>query len=497
MLVSRFAEREESVRIEVWSTYTILLKQTRVYSVASTSRPADISLKRKRKSTADQAAEGPLALLRAQAPAATKSIIKLLNSKSVQVRHAGFVLLHELAAVLGGGLEAQIPALVARVEVALKSSDSGISGTATNLKIEVFDFLALFFATHHPRSFASELPKLVSLLVTGTQDKFHRIASEAFVAASALVKALRPLTPASPTTSNASPSIKSIYDATLERLQSSSADQEVKERAIACLGDLLSHAGDQLETDFDSSLPILNSRLENEVTRYGTVKVVSRVARTSIAKDGQLERWSQETTPTIASFLRKNNRALKIATFDCLDALIHRGATSLTPETCSNVVTELHPLINVSDLQLLPLAINTLAAVLLASPTLSEQTRRDIVKPALQIIGSPLVQGPALESLIALFTALTESDVAPLATIQSLTAIVPTTGDIESIKGVGGGGLQPYFTAARCIGAVVAAAPKAGPDVISGFIQPLQSSKSSNALIFFSLLGLGESGRVV
>lgn len=47
VLISRFGDREESVRLEVWATYVVLLNQTAVYGGHPQSKD-DASLKRKR-----------------------------------------------------------------------------------------------------------------------------------------------------------------------------------------------------------------------------------------------------------------------------------------------------------------------------------------------------------------------------------------------------------------------------------------------------------------
>lgn len=61
-LISRFGEREETVKVEVWATYTILLAQTKVLAVSYNSsreaREGTGSLKRKRSSDQMEVEEG-------------------------------------------------------------------------------------------------------------------------------------------------------------------------------------------------------------------------------------------------------------------------------------------------------------------------------------------------------------------------------------------------------------------------------------------------------
>ena len=58
------------------------------------------------------------------------------------------------------------------------------------------------------------------------------------------VRVMRPLDSA--TTFNFTPYTVSIYDSVLVRLKAADLDQEVKERAISCMGFIVSHLGDHL-----------------------------------------------------------------------------------------------------------------------------------------------------------------------------------------------------------------------------------------------------------
>lgn len=61
-LIERFGEREETVKVEVWATYTALLAQTKVYdsgsNVASETGSNNGRLKRKRNSDKMEIEEG-------------------------------------------------------------------------------------------------------------------------------------------------------------------------------------------------------------------------------------------------------------------------------------------------------------------------------------------------------------------------------------------------------------------------------------------------------
>lgn len=58
-----------------------------------------------------------------------------------------------------------------------------------------------------------------------------------------------------------------MFSATLKRLKAADIDQEVKERAISCMGHIVCHVGDQLGGDLQPTLQIFLERLKNEITR--------------------------------------------------------------------------------------------------------------------------------------------------------------------------------------------------------------------------------------
>lgn len=81
------------------------------------------------------------------------------------------------------------------------------------------------------------------------------------------------------------PFIGQIYDSTLQKLKSQEVDQEVKERAIICMGQIISNLGDVLNTELTVCLPIFLERLRNEVTRLSAVKALIMIAGSPLRVD--------------------------------------------------------------------------------------------------------------------------------------------------------------------------------------------------------------------
>lgn len=76
-----------------------------------------------------------------------------------------------------------------------------------------------------------------------------------------------------------SPYISDLFACTIKRLKAADIDQEVKERAISCMGQIICNLGDRLPAELPGTLLIFLERLKNEITRLTTVKGKPRPPR--------------------------------------------------------------------------------------------------------------------------------------------------------------------------------------------------------------------------
>lgn len=68
-------------------------------------------------------------------------------------------------------------------------------------------------------------------------------------------------------------------------MKSQEVDQEVKERAIACMGQIIANMGDVLNNELNVCLPIFLERLRNEVTRLSAVRALIMIAGSALRVD--------------------------------------------------------------------------------------------------------------------------------------------------------------------------------------------------------------------
>lgn len=493
-LVMRFSEREESVRLEVMQSFMILLRQVQIYGggpqATEVMRQSPGALKRKwDEEEAMQAAvalEGsPISQIRALEPAIAKALSKELISKSMPTRFSSYAVLRELMVVLRGGLDVHVELLLGQTHKALKGADS-MSGPSSNLKAEVLSFLQLLFRFHSPSLYEGQLDQLVPLIVSVINDKLHRDTIEGLNVSTELVRALRPLGDTANRSNRYKKHLMALYDATVSRVQRTDSDQETKEKAITTLGFLLAHAGDDLSDKYGNALPLILERISNELTRLAAVKVVERIASSSVCKGPQVDDFSIKATEQVAILLRKNNRMLRLAAFDCLAALITRMGTSLPEETAMLVVQEIEPLLaQDNNLSLISVALRDINLIISSKRAIST-IEASILPDMYTLIRSPILQGVAMESILNFLMHLLALD--PSKAPKVVASLLATI-EVKQSQA------QQYSTVAQCIGAVAKAVPATADDSIKRVEQVLTKGKDV-AEVYFNLLVVGELGRI-
>ena len=265
-LIARFKEREENVKSDIFHAYIALLKSTRQQD--DTAHDPDSM----------EQVPGPISLLQEQVPSIVKAVTPLMREKSVKTRLDCFLLLRELLQALPGALSNHIEQLMPGIQFSLSDKN-----TTSNMKIDALGFVCYMLQSHNPQIFHPHIDTLVPLIVQGVFDSFYKIATEALLVLQHLVKVIRPLDVE--TNFEFTPFVGQLYDCTLDKLRSQEVDQEVKDRAIACMGQIIANMGDVLKSELETCLPIFMERLRNEVTRLSAVKALTMIAGSPLRVD--------------------------------------------------------------------------------------------------------------------------------------------------------------------------------------------------------------------
>ncbi|KAJ3574643.1 hypothetical protein NPX13_g4296 [Xylaria arbuscula] len=447
-LIRRFDEREESVRLEVISTTSLLIRKTGEGVIHSVTMDDELlqslpdSRKRRRQSsgaiwqghkapymgtpgltspTQESIPQtGPRADLSRLIPLLVKSSTKLLKGKQIATKQAVIGLLDDLIAVQNGGLSDYFDQVMQPVIDVTKGvvgnaaatstalSGGAASATATTLRMAVLRFTSDVAKTHSSSLFQPYLAKIVAGVVSAVNDKFYKISSEAIRTAEELVKAITPPR-AKLTTQKYKPELLKLYDIIVDRTSANDVDTEVRQRAIQALGTLIARTSTPdglslLSADKrQAGLDLLLERLRNETTRLHAVRAIDNVAIFSSALGSLDNNWIQAVTLELCGQLRKANRALRGSSVQALKHMVQSPATkgTLTPDTIRGIITAVQPVIVANDTLLLSPALLTMSQLQLENPNLT--TSQDIVSALCDLIKKN-ISGSILESLVTLVT---------------------------------------------------------------------------------------------
>ncbi|KAJ7644420.1 armadillo-type protein [Roridomyces roridus] len=476
VLISRFGDREESVRLEVWATYVVLLNQTALYGGHPQSKD-DSSLKRKRDTETMDVEEGPYSLLKGQVPALSKALLNQLKSPKTPptTLQAGFALLHVLLQVLPGSLASQATSIIATSKTILAQPPS----TSTSaLHLACLSFLALFFSTHSPPTFTPSLPNLTPALLRSLGERHPRVASETFRVFSALLNAAKPI-------KTGSDWPEAVYDQAVARLSAHDTDAEVRACAETCIGDLWICATDVVRSrDHREWEAICRPGAKSD----GAVKVVTRVAQEVPEALG--DTWVNGCVEWAMGLLKRGGRAGKMEVFQALDVLLRSYTAGVPAGLPPALVPQIKTYLSTSDVPLLSQALSLLALLLELAPTTTfPEIETDLLPDIYRIAHSPLVSGAALDSLLTFFTALVKADG------QIATHLVPNL--VDAVEKAPRTDASPN-NVARAIAQIVDTQKAIAAGTIAQYAKSIKkTSKAKPSVVMLSLLILGELGRII
>ncbi|CZR56953.1 related to TBP (TATA-binding protein)-interacting protein TIP120 [Phialocephala subalpina] len=448
VLVQRFSEREENVRLEIISTMASLVRKTGEGVVLSYSEetsdyinnPPQSRKRRRQSSTTNFDAKsllsmsagltspmpepiptsGPRADLARLSPLLIRSTTKLLKGNSIPTKQALIKLLDDIVSVQHGGLAEYFAQIVEPIIDAVKttsgstgssttiSSGGAASATASTLRIAALHLFSDIAKTHSSSVLQPYLAKIVPGIVSGVTDRYHKISSEAIGTVEQLVKALTPPRSRSMHQKHQA-DLQMLYKVIVGRVSANDADLEVRQRAIQALGILLARTanpeGAALVSTADraAALDLLNERLKNETTRLAAVHAVDTIAALTTIQ-GQLQPpWIREVSLELSAQLRKANRSLRGASLAALKNLVVAPTSrkALDAATIKGLVSALLPLLTTSDLHLLGPALLVLSALV-------EDNAKIVVSDQLNaalcdLLKAPL-SGATLDAVLTLVT---------------------------------------------------------------------------------------------
>lgn len=211
-------------------------------------------------------------------PLIVRAVQVQMKEKSIKTRQDCFSLLKEMSLVLPGAFIAHIGDLIPGILYSL-----GEKNSSSNMKIDALSFIYCLLTTHPPHVFHEHIDVILPPVILAVGDNFYKVTAEALLVLQELVKVIRPLQ--TPSNFDHTPFIGEIYSSTLVKLKASDIDQEVKERSISTMAQIVCNLGDGLGKELPQCLPILLERLKNEITRLTAVKAFTKIAGSPLKID--------------------------------------------------------------------------------------------------------------------------------------------------------------------------------------------------------------------
>lgn len=517
VLVSRFKEREENVRLEILTTLASLIRKTGEGVIPNiptvdqeidfTAALASRSRKRRRMNSdasslpssmglASPAASpspvsGPKADLAQLSPAIVRGVAKMLKQTSIPTKQSSITLLRDLVLVQSGGLSDNLSKIVEPLVDAVKAPGSGsasssVGGTAattgSKMRIETLQLVGAICDTHSSKIIAPYIGNIVPSIIVAITDKNYKVSGEALFAIESVIKVLTPPRSAG-SEQQRRLNLGSIYDAVLNRAVATDADLEVRQRAIHALGILLARTSGSnnaklLAADSRTkALAVLQDRLKNETTRISAVIAADLVAASAVDQCDLQPSWVRDVTLELGAQLRKADRRLRGASLTALRSFVANpvAIARLDDATIHSLSGMLLPLINAHDLNLLGLALSVLGKLIKSQP--KKVVDADLNTALCGVVLAPL-GGAVFDAYLGLVKIIGDQAVGkPL--MQGLLQNVGVSGD-PAVVG-------------KAIGTLLVSGGSTVGVNINDFMNELRSSKDSQRKCL-ALAILGEAG---
>ena len=453
VLIKRFSEREDSVRLDIFGTFNDLARQTGSVS----------------KGTGQQ---GVLDHLKKAVPLIMKPVTTHLKDKSVKTRQGVVGVLREVATALPGAFQNHADAL--RPGLLLVLGDKPTKNL--QLKLEALSLLRLLISSTPSPSFDQHLEAFLPPVADATTDQYFKVVSEALRVCSAMVLCAGKDKP---------DFVIKIYHAVKPQMLALDIDQAVKEAAISAMSLVVATIGDKCP-ELESVLQLLSDRLTNEITRSAAVTAFGVIAEAKV----DIKCVLSDVVGKLASFMRKANRSLKTSSIASLSAVVsHYGTLPEFKGLHDQIIEELSKLVVESDLHLSQLALSLAAKVLEVEPSSAKAVKDKLYPQVLQLVQSSLLQGQALEALTKLFAQL----------VRGHQSVFSFKEMLDSLLGLSSGKLvkQNYLSIGRCVSALVLNttnkddATATVKRFISGVVQVSAGEEQKAILSLYCLGGIG------
>lgn len=517
-LVNRFKEREENCRVDIIECFTRLLSYTgmRAYLhlfyedyltlfVLVSAASSGVLVLASGDSMVDDDAQGTVQVdLRTNVSAAIvgASMKQLSGKKSGdRSKSSAIALLSTLCLAPGGiGGAGQIKSVFTHVKSILEVDDDAgnkhASSNGKSLKLEALCLVRNMLSSHKHNATDMKnalLSILLSELCKSVREDWYKVISEAL---RTLIE-VPPLVVAGSTSKEDLDQVaSSLYGAIEPRLAEHDIDQEIKECALSAAASLVSVLHGSLTDDQKKKLfEMVLERLKNESTRIAAIKTLSTIgAAAHSGSDLDMSTILNQTLEELAVLLRQQNRGLKQCALECLDTMVlclgSNGDSSMDEGIFGSVLKDLGDIVTDADLHLCHLSLSASNSILKARSSTGALVKSHILPAALTLSKSPLLQDPALSSLLSL---LEEMIVSKAVTFEKLRDALVNQVDMKSKRSK-----VAISNLAECIATIAAVATTSKQKTyLKSTISAIKAGDENAQATQLNLLVSGDFGRKV
>lgn len=505
-LVNRFKEREENCRVDIIECFTRLLSYTvsaassGVLVLASSSSMDDDALLTAGTVVVDLRSNVSSAIV--------KACERQLSAKKGgdRSKSSAIALLSTLSLAPGGvGGSDQINSVFKELKSILNVDDDAkhkhVSANSKSLKLEALCLVRIMLSRCNPHQHDAThiknalLPIMLPEICKCVNEDWYKVIAEAL---RVLMEVPHLMVMGSASKSEMDKVANSLYVAIEPRLAFSDLDQEIKECALSASASLLSVLHASLSTEQKNRIfDLLLERLKNETTRIAAIKTLSIIgAAAQLNEDLDLSPIMNATLSQLALLLRQQSHGMKQTSLQCLDTLVlclgSENDVDMDDGLFDSVLKDLGDIIADTDLHVCYLSLSASNSILKARPSTGALVECHILPAALTLSKSPLLQDPALSSLLVLLEELITSKAITFDKLRDLL--------VEQMDTNGGGKVskQVISNLALCIARIAAVAtPAKQKSFIKSTINSIKSDDDDAQSTQLNLLVSGDFGRKI
>jgi cullin-associated NEDD8-dissociated protein 1 len=396
-LIARFQEREESVKLDVFTTFAEMAQAAVIKSQSAVSSAQPVSpvviaegildVERLPPPKERPAAENLCSIL----PNCVTQLNKQLRSKSLKTRQGALSLLRVLAETLPQHLEPNLPSVKDELFRSMKESNSSMRLDALITVRQLTEHFA------NANIYQQMAPTLCPLLLQCCNDSYYKSIAQSLRCIGVYVYPLRP------TVANASAQLTEmvpVFEVLRVKMMATDIDQEVKESALECFGHLMACVGDlpAFQTALGNCLPPFVERVKNEVTRSIAIKALKTMCISKV-QISALQSVLHSLGGQLSSYLSQNSRAFRQQCLDTLVNLVKKYGSHMPVETRMQILTDIVPFVTDTDLYITELCVQV-ADQILETTGMAPAVIEKCVPAVMNVCRSPLLQGGALDSIL-------------------------------------------------------------------------------------------------